>query len=109
MSKHVKEAEQEGEQGFDAEGVYSNVNDVGFCFLLMELNEDNKLQEIDTSTRDAISRVTGIIRVLSAHFIPLTDSLLLDAYEWCIEHETGLTDLLQEEFGESMVAALSSQ
>jgi exosome complex component RRP4 len=27
ISKHVKENEQEGE-GFDAEGVYSNVNDV---------------------------------------------------------------------------------
>jgi exosome complex component RRP4 len=28
VSKHVKESEQLGEEGFDAEGVYSNVNDV---------------------------------------------------------------------------------
>ncbi len=28
VSKHVKEAEQEGEEGFDAEAVYSNRNDV---------------------------------------------------------------------------------
>lgn len=28
VSKHVKEIEQEGEEGYDAEGVYSNVNDV---------------------------------------------------------------------------------
>ena len=28
VSKHVKENEQEGEEGFDAEAVYSNVNDV---------------------------------------------------------------------------------
>jgi len=28
VSKSVKAAEQEGEEGFDAEGVYSNVNDV---------------------------------------------------------------------------------
>ena len=28
ISKHVKENEQEGEEGFDAEAVYSNVNDV---------------------------------------------------------------------------------
>lgn len=28
VSKHVKESEQEGEEGFDAEGVYSNRNDV---------------------------------------------------------------------------------
>jgi len=35
VSKHVKENEQEGEEGFDAEAVYSNVNDVrGFVFNL---------------------------------------------------------------------------
>ena len=28
VSKHVKETEQEGEEGFDAEAVYSNQNDV---------------------------------------------------------------------------------
>jgi exosome complex component RRP4 len=28
VSKHVKEQDQEGEEGFDAEAVYSNVNDV---------------------------------------------------------------------------------
>lgn len=28
VSKHVKESEQEGEEGFDAEAVYSNRNDV---------------------------------------------------------------------------------
>lgn len=28
VSKHVKENEQEGEEGFDAEAVYSNQNDV---------------------------------------------------------------------------------
>ena len=28
VSKHVKESEQEGEDGFDAEAVYSNKNDV---------------------------------------------------------------------------------
>lgn len=33
VSKHVKENEQEGEEGFDAEAVYSNVNDV--CALPM--------------------------------------------------------------------------
>lgn len=46
--------------------------------------------------------------MLAAHFLPLTDSLLLEAYEWTIEHERHPTDLLQEEFGESLVAALSS-
>jgi exosome complex component RRP4 len=28
VSKHVKDQDQEGEEGFDAEAVYSNVNDV---------------------------------------------------------------------------------
>ena len=32
VSKHVKESEQEGEEGFDAEAVYSNRNDVSNCF-----------------------------------------------------------------------------
>ncbi|KAF9522421.1 exosome complex exonuclease rrp4 [Crepidotus variabilis] len=91
VSKHVKEIDQEGEQGFDAEAVYSNIND-----------------EIDIPTRSAISRVTSIIHILRAHFIPLTDTLLLETYEWTIEHENHTTDLLQQDFGEAMVAYISS-
>jgi exosome complex component RRP4 len=33
VSKHVKESDQEGEEGFDAEAVYSNQNDV--CYLIL--------------------------------------------------------------------------
>lgn len=33
VSKHVRENEQEGEEGFDAEAVYSNMNDVRFSLL----------------------------------------------------------------------------
>lgn len=91
VSKHVKEQDQEGEEGFDAEAVYSNVND-----------------EIDEPTRTAISRVTNIIRVLASHFVPLTDTVLLEMYEWTIEHEGSVTDLLKEEFGDAMVASISS-
>jgi len=89
VSKHVKESDQEGEEGFDAEAVYSNQND-----------------DIDSSTRSAISRVTNIIRVLSSHFVPLTDTLLLEAYEWSVEHEGDVKNLLQEEVGEALVAAI---
>ena len=32
VSKHVKESDQEGEEGFDAEAVYSNQNDVCMIF-----------------------------------------------------------------------------
>ncbi|PPQ69502.1 hypothetical protein CVT26_002848 [Gymnopilus dilepis] len=91
VSKHVKENEQEGEEGFDAEAVYSNVND-----------------EIDEATRTAISRVMHIIRMLTSHFIPLTDTLLLEAYEWAIEHETGVRDLLQQDFGDALVASITA-
>jgi len=91
ISKHVKENEQEGEEGFDAEAVYSNVND-----------------EIDGSTRSAISRVTNIIQVLSSHFIPLTDTLLLEAYEWTVKQEGDAVNLLQEDFGNALVASLTS-
>jgi len=65
-------------------------------------------QEIDASTRSAISRVTNIIQVLSSHFIPLTDKLLLEAYEWTVEQEGGAVNLLQEEFGDALVSSLTS-
>ena len=52
--------------------------------------------------------MTNIIRVLASHFVPLTDTVLLEAYGWAIEHEGSVTDLLQEDFGNSVVASLSS-
>ncbi|KIM44819.1 hypothetical protein M413DRAFT_442786 [Hebeloma cylindrosporum] len=91
VSKHVKENEQEGEEGFDAEAVYSNVND-----------------DVDDSTRTAIARVTHIIHVLTSHFVPLTDALLLEAYEWTVEQETSVKDLLQQDFGDALVASVVS-
>ena len=43
VSKHVKENEQEGEEGFDAEAVYSNVNDVcGINSLTNNINIDQR-------------------------------------------------------------------
>jgi len=92
VSKHVKESDQEGEEGFDAEAVYSNQND-----------------PIDGSTRIAISRVTNIIRVLAAHFVPLTDALLLEAYEWTVDQEGGVKDLLQGDAGDALVATLTAR
>ncbi|PPQ71891.1 hypothetical protein CVT24_006865 [Panaeolus cyanescens] len=91
VSKHVKDNEQEGEEGFDAEAVYSNVND-----------------DIDESTRMAISRVTNIIRVLASHFIPLTDAIMLEAYEWTVEQEGGPKSILQEDVGDALIAFLAA-
>ena len=34
VSKHVKQSEQEGEEGFDAEAVYSNKNDVSCVYMM---------------------------------------------------------------------------
>lgn len=89
VSKHVKVTEQEGEEGFDTEAVYSNRND-----------------EIDNATRIAISRVTNIIRVLANHSVPLTDTVLLEAYEWAVEHDLSVKDLLQEDVGDSLVSSV---
>ncbi|KAH9856973.1 exosome complex exonuclease rrp4 [Lenzites betulinus] len=89
VSKHVKASEQEGEEGFDAEAVYSNKNDA-----------------IDDATRIAIARVSNIIKVLAAHFVPLTDVILLEAYEWVVEQESNVKDLLVDELGENLVASL---
>ena len=75
------------------------------CLLLID---DHGYQEIDVSTRNAISRVTNIIQVLSSHFVPLLDTVLLEAYEWTLEHEGGAVDLLQEDFGDALVSFLTS-
>ena len=64
-------------------------------------------QDIDDATRTAISRVSNIIRVLAAHFVPLTDAILLEAYEWAVEQESGaVKDMLNDEVAESMVASI---
>lgn len=66
-------------------------------------------QRIDQSTRTAISRVTNIIRVLASHFIPLTDTLLLEAYEWTVDQEGGAGHLLQEDVGDMLVATITAR
>ncbi|KAH7885764.1 hypothetical protein F5I97DRAFT_1808858 [Phlebopus sp. FC_14] len=90
VSKHVKDSDQ-GEVGFDAEAVYSNQND-----------------DIDNATRAAISRVSGIIRVLADHFVPLTDTLLLRAYDCVIEQEVDTKDLVLGDGGDALIATVGS-
>ncbi|THH15741.1 hypothetical protein EW146_g4772 [Bondarzewia mesenterica] len=88
-SKHIKDSGQEGEEGFDAEAVYSNRND-----------------DIDDATRIAISRVTNIIRILASHSVPLTDTVIIEAYEWAVEQEMGVKDLMQDDVGDILVSAV---
>jgi len=92
VSKHIKESDQEGEEGFDAEAVYSNQND-----------------PIDSPTRVAISRVSNIIRILASHFIPLTDALLLEAYEWTVDEGSYAKDVLQEDVGDALVTTVAAR
>jgi len=92
VSKHVRINDQDGDDALNAEAVYSNRND-----------------NIDDATRIAISRVSNIIRVLAAQFIPLTDSLLLEAYEWAVEQEGEAKELLQVDMGDTLVATVTAR
>lgn len=40
--------------------------------------------------------------------MPLTDTLLNDAYDWAIEQDVEITQLLNEDVAETMVIALSA-
>lgn len=67
------------------------------------------MQNIDDATRTAISRVANIIHVLASHSVPLTDIVLLEAYEWAVEQDLEVKDLLQLEIGEALVNSLTGR
>jgi len=69
VSKHVSETEQLGEEGFDAQAIYSNKNDF-----------------IDNETYRAIIVTSAVLQALGKGFIPVTDSILVQAYEWAVDH-----------------------
>jgi hypothetical protein len=66
-------------------------------------------QPIDGATRTAIARVSNVIRALARHFVPITDTLLVEAYEWALDQECDVKDLLQEETAEALVAAMTTR
>lgn len=103
----MSQSQQEGD-AFDGEAVYSNRNDVSGSSDTQTAIDTAARQEIDGATRIAISRVSNIIRVFGAHFIPLTDTLLLEAYEWAVEQEGDVRDLLQEDVGDALVATVTA-
>ena len=43
----------------------------------------------------AVSRVTNLIKVFDGHFVPLLDAILLEAYEWAMENDVEIKDLVQ--------------
>jgi exosome complex component RRP4 len=92
ISKHVQDNEKEGEEGFDAEAVYSNQND-----------------DIDDATRTAIARVSNIIRVLASRSVPITDAIVLEAYEWAVERDSDAKDLLLGDVADALIAAVTTK
>lgn len=79
--------------------------DVKLIRLLLKWDQ----KDIDDATRTAISRVSNVIRVLAAHFVPLSDTLLVEAYEWAVEQECGVKDFLQEDVSEALIAAVTAR
>ena len=65
------------------------------------------LQDIDDATRTAIARVSNIIRVLASRSLPITDTIILEAYEWAVERDSDVKDLLLEDVADAMIAAVS--
>lgn len=68
----------------------------------------HSFKEIDVPTRTAIARISNIIRLLADHFVPLTDTRLLEAYDWVIEQEVDTKDLVLGDVGEALVAMVGS-
>lgn len=65
------------------------------------------LQDIDDATRTAIARVSNIIRILASRSLPITDTIILDAYEWAVEQDSNVKDLLLEDVADAMIAAVT--
>ena len=74
----------------------------------MFLNQrSDLLQDIDDATRTAIARVSNIIRVLGSRSLPITDTSVLEAYEWVVEQDSNVRDLLLEDVADAMIAAVT--
>ena len=67
------------------------------------------MKAIDGPTRMAISRVTNLIKVLAGHFVPLSDVILLEAYEWAVENDVDVKDLTQPDVCEALMATVGSR
>lgn len=54
-------------------------------------------------------RVTNIIKILAGHYVPITDSVLQQAYDWVMEQGVETKDLLQDDVAVLLVAAVTNQ
>lgn len=53
--------------------------------------------------------MANIIRSFAAYFVPLTDNLLIEAYDWAIDQDGDVKGLTQDEVAEALVAAVTSR
>ena len=59
------------------------------------------MQIIDAATRSAIACVSNMICVLTQHFIPITDTILVETYEWAVDQECAMWDLLHDKMAKA--------
>ena len=69
----------------------------------------NPQQDIDDATRTAIGRVSNIIRVLASRYMPITDAIVLEAYDWAVEQDADIKDLLLEDVADTLIVAVTTK
>ena len=62
---------------------------------------DHLVQIIDAVTRSAIACVSNMICVLAQHFVLITDTILIEVYEWAMDQECDMWDLLHDEMAKA--------
>ncbi|WVQ99203.1 hypothetical protein IAU59_006335 [Kwoniella sp. CBS 9459] len=92
VSAGTTQEKREGGDGFDAEGVYSDKND-----------------DITPEGRQAVSLISNIIKLVAAEGIPLTETLIGEAYNWVQQQGEGAgsSGPLDPRDGERMLAEVA--
>lgn len=101
VSLGTTQEKRDGGDGFDAEGVYSDKNDVSF---ILVIHPNSK--EITPEGRNAISVVATIIQNFARNSIPLTDVVIAEGYQWFVSSGAGVRDL-DGQVGRDLIAAVT--
>lgn len=75
-------------------------------FIFDSPDTQHPTQSIAPQTLHSISLVSNIILSLAKQNVPITDSILIDAYDWTVEQGVSPTQVLEMDVGEAMVSAL---
>jgi exosome complex component RRP4 len=46
---------------------------------------------------------------LASRSVPITDAILLEAYEWAVEQDSDVKDLLAEDVADALIGAVTTQ